>query len=176
MTSLNKASIVALLERNDQAVARALLVLNNNQTADEQRAQDVKYRNGMGFRPAHARMGTSMAQQYSARGTLSAKQIAYWRARDKKGNMRIGIYWSQLIDAAKAKKAPVAAPVAVQPRPVYVPAVIPKEVVVDESIAALEQTLDDLRICLYNPELTFGEREQLQEQIAAVEDMIKESV
>jgi hypothetical protein len=45
-----------------------------------------------------------MAQQFAARGTLSPKQIAYWRARDVKGNMRIGIYWKQLIEAAKAKK------------------------------------------------------------------------
>jgi hypothetical protein len=104
MTTLTKASIVALLETNDTAVARALLVLNRNQTTDEQNAQTVKYRNGMGFRPAHARMGTSMAQQYAARGTLSPKQIAYWRARDVKGNMRIGIYWQQLINAAQAKK------------------------------------------------------------------------
>lgn len=104
MTTPTKESIVALLETNDIAVARALLVLNRNQTADEQAAQNVKYCNGVGFRPAHARMGTSMAQQYAARGTLSPKQIAYWRARDVKGNMRIGIYWKQLIEAAKAKK------------------------------------------------------------------------
>jgi hypothetical protein len=104
MTALTKEAIVALLEKNDVAVCRALLVLNRNQTADEQAAQHVKYRNGMGFRPAHARIGTSMAQQFAARGTLSPKQIAYWRARDVKGNMRIGIYWKQLIEAAKAKK------------------------------------------------------------------------
>lgn len=105
MTALTKQAIVALLETNDTAVARALVCINRNQTADEQAAQNVKYRNGMGFRPAHARMGTSMAQQFAARGTLSPKQIAYWRARDAAGNMRIGIYWKQLIEAAKQKAA-----------------------------------------------------------------------
>lgn len=171
MTALTKDAIVALLERNDTAVARALLVLNGNQTLDEQAAQDVKHRNGMGFRPSHARMGTSMAQQYAARGRLSEKQIAYWRARDVKGNMRIGIYWRQLIEAAKAKTVAPAAPV-VPAEEVYVPAIIPRETPVNEIAVALEEALMDLQICMYNPELTFGEREHLQEQIAAVEKQL----
>ena len=33
---LNKASILSLLETNDRAVARALVVLNQRQTSDEQ--------------------------------------------------------------------------------------------------------------------------------------------
>lgn len=102
---LTKANIINLLETNDLAVARALLVLNANQTFDEQTQEDTKYRNGKGFRPCHARMGTSMAKQFKVRGKLSDAQVRYWRARDVKGNMRIGIYWSQLIDAAKAKAA-----------------------------------------------------------------------
>ena len=53
--------------------------------------------------------------------------------------------------------APVA-PV-VQAEEVYVPAIIPRETPVNESAIALEETLMDLQICLYNPELTFGERE-----------------
>jgi hypothetical protein len=28
---------------------------------------------------------------------LSPKQVAYWRVRDKSGNMRIGIYAGQLL-------------------------------------------------------------------------------
>lgn len=102
---LNKESIVALLERNDKAVGRALLVLYRNQTFDEQSNQDVKYQNGKGFRPAHARMGTSMATFFMNKGYLSQKQTAYWRVRDVKGNMRIGIYWRQLLKAAEAKAA-----------------------------------------------------------------------
>ena len=43
MTALTKDAIVALLERNDTAVARALLVLNGNQTLDEQAAQDAAH-------------------------------------------------------------------------------------------------------------------------------------
>lgn len=101
MTEWNKERIVQLLERNDQAVGRALLRLLANQTADEQIIQGVKYRNNKGFRPCHARMGTSMATFFRDRGYLSPKQVAYWRVRDKNGNMRIGIYAGQLLEEIK---------------------------------------------------------------------------
>lgn len=91
-----KEDIVKLLETNDKAVARALVKLNEYQTADEQTAETTKHHNGAGFRPCHARMGTSMAKFYESRGYLSMKQIAYWRKRDKTGAMRIGIYAGQL--------------------------------------------------------------------------------
>ena len=100
---LTKEAIVELLATNDKAIGRALLVVNANQTFDEQRSQDVKYRNGKGFRPCHARMGTSMAQQFANRGFISPKQVAYWRKADKTGAMRIAIYWRQLIEAADTK-------------------------------------------------------------------------
>lgn len=100
---LDKSYILNLLETNDKAIARALLVLNARQTDDEQVTEDTRHRNGQGFRPCHARMGTSMAKFYSQRGYLSPKQIEYWRKRDKAGNMRIGIYWKQLIEAAQNK-------------------------------------------------------------------------
>lgn len=102
---LSKEQIVALLETNDKAVARALVVVNANQTRDEQASEDTRYRNGEGFRPCHARMGTSMAKFYTARGYLTPKQIAYWRKQDRSGNMRIAIYWRQLAEAAVAKAA-----------------------------------------------------------------------
>ena len=102
---LDKAYIVNLLETNDKAIARALVVLNARQTADEQSDEHTRYRNSQGFRPCHARMGTSMAKFYKERGFLSPKQIEYWRKRDKSGNMRIGIYWKHLIEAANAKEA-----------------------------------------------------------------------
>ena len=105
---LTKESIIDLLARNDQAIARALVVLYNNQTFDEKQNQDVKYRNNKGFRPAHARIGTSMAEQYIRTGKLSEKQVRYWRVTGKEG-MRIGIYTRQLIEAAKKKDAQKAA-------------------------------------------------------------------
>lgn len=106
---LNKEQIVKLLATNDKAVARALLVVNGNQTANERSAEATINRNGEGFRPCHARMGTSMAQFYEKRGYLTEKQVAYWRKTDKTGAMRIAIYWRQLAEAAELKGKPVVA-------------------------------------------------------------------
>lgn len=106
---MNKESIVELLRTNDRAVARALVVLNDRQTQDEQQVQGTKYQNGRGFRPCHARMGAAMAQFFTRRGYLTEKQVAYWRKLDRAGNMRIGIYADQLLEEAKAKKAREAA-------------------------------------------------------------------
>lgn len=93
-----KEDIVILLEKNDKAVAKALVRLYERQTQDEQSTQNTRYRNGKGFRPCHARMGTSMAEFFKRNGYLTPKQAAYWRMPDKKGNMRIGIYASQLLE------------------------------------------------------------------------------
>jgi hypothetical protein len=63
---VSKEQIVSLLATKDKAVARALVVLNERQTADEQDSQATRLDNGMGFKPCHARMGTSMAQFYQS--------------------------------------------------------------------------------------------------------------
>lgn len=98
----SKEEIVALLETNDRAIGRALVRLNERQTTDEQSDEITKHRNGAGFRPCHARMGTSMANFFEKRGYLTAKQAAYWRKKDKTGAMRIGIYAGQLIKVVAA--------------------------------------------------------------------------
>lgn len=100
---MNKQTIIDLLKTRDAAIARALIVLNDRQTADEQSSENTKYANGRGFRPCHARMGTSMAQFYSRNGYLSPKQIAYWRHPMKDGKMRIEIYAGQLLEVAQLK-------------------------------------------------------------------------
>lgn len=112
--ALTKNDIVNLLATNDKAVCRALVVLNARQTYDEQVAEHTKHLNGRGFRPAHAKMGTSMADFFTRKGYLSPKQIAYWRRPMKGGQMRIAIYWRQLLEEAeaKAKKATPVVPVA----------------------------------------------------------------
>lgn len=101
----NRNEIIELLRTNDKAVARALVVLTERQTADEQRSENTKYDNGRGFRPCHARMGTSMSKFFKARGYLTEKQIAYWRVPQKDGKMRIEIYAGQLLDIAQRKAA-----------------------------------------------------------------------
>ena len=102
--NLSGTDIVNLLRSNDKAVARALIVLKDLQTADEQASESTRHLNGKGFRPCHARMGVSMAKFYERTGYLSPKQLAYWRKEGKEG-MRIAIYWKQLLAAAHRKAA-----------------------------------------------------------------------
>ena len=104
MIELTRSNIIKLLETNDRAVERALLVLFRNQTFDEQAAADVKYRNNRGFAAPHAKYGTIAAKVLLREGKLEDWQIRYWRKRDARGNMKIGIYWKQLIEAAKLKQ------------------------------------------------------------------------
>jgi hypothetical protein len=98
-------AIVNLLATNDRAVGRALIVLRNRQTADEQVSESTKHHNNRGFRPCHARMGTSMANFFERAGYLTPKQVAYWRTKEKTGKMRIAIYWRQLMEEAERKAA-----------------------------------------------------------------------
>lgn len=100
-----KFEIINLLKTRDLAVARALVVLNERQTADEQVAEATKYNNGRGFTASDARVGTSMATFYKARGFLTPKQISYWRRLRKDGKMRIEIYATQLLEIANEKAA-----------------------------------------------------------------------
>lgn len=98
-------TIKNLLATNPRAVGRALIVLRNRQTADERSEENTKHRNGRGFRPCHARMGTNMADFFEKRGYLSEKQVAYWRKPMADGNSRIEIYARQLLEEARAKAA-----------------------------------------------------------------------
>lgn len=124
---MNKHQIVDLLLTNDTAVARALVALTDRQTADEQASGHTRYHNGRGFRPCHARMGTSMAQFYRRNGYLSPKQVAYWRQPQRDGFARIAIYAGQLEEIARQKRGSTAGarPVASTVAPVSTPAAQP---------------------------------------------------
>lgn len=50
-----------------------------------------------------------MAGFFQRNGFLTAKQVGYWRAKMKDGNMRIGIYAGQLLEVAAEKAAAKAA-------------------------------------------------------------------
>ncbi len=106
---LTKESIVRMLESDDRAVARALVVLTARQTHDEQASEQTRYLNGRGYRPCHARMGASMSKFFQRTGYLTPKQVAYWRVKDRTGSMRIGIYAGQLLEEAQAKASAKAA-------------------------------------------------------------------
>ena len=100
---MTKQDIIDLLQRNDKAIARALVVLNERQTIDEQTSEATKYHNGVGFTGADAAMGTSMAQFYARRGYLTEKQLAYWKKPNKNGVWRICKYAGQLLEIALEK-------------------------------------------------------------------------
>lgn len=100
----NKEEIKVLLRTNRKAVMRALVVLNERQTETEQSAGSTINRNGMGFTPADAYMGTSMAQFVIKNGFLTDKQLNYWLKPNSKGIERILKYAGQLMEISKQKQ------------------------------------------------------------------------
>jgi hypothetical protein len=67
--------VKAQMARNDGMVGRALLLLLEKQTEDEQRSELTKYRNGQGFNAKDARFGSSLAKVVQSGKHLSPKQI-----------------------------------------------------------------------------------------------------
>lgn len=102
--TLTRQSITDLLATNDKAVCVALCRIRDRQTADEQVTEQTRHHNNRGFMPQHAKRGTSMADWYRRTGFLTPKQIAYWRKTDKRGIMRIALYWAQLVEEAQTKE------------------------------------------------------------------------
>lgn len=91
-----KAEIQGLLERNPRAVARALVVIYEFQTADEQATSTTSHANGVGFSGRDAEFGSSLAQKVLKGWALSEKQLNAGRRMVKK-------YWRQLALAAEKK-------------------------------------------------------------------------
>ena len=88
---------------DDRWLARALVALNERQTWDERRDETTRYHNEQGFRPMHAKRGTSMARFYLRTGFLTPRQLAWWRASTDSGKSRIEIYANQLMRVAQEK-------------------------------------------------------------------------
>jgi hypothetical protein len=90
------AYIVSLLHLNNRAVERAMIVLYNNQTSDEQAESTTKHRNGKGFNSYDVKMGT-----YYAMWVLSGKKLSgYHLERARVMSLK---YVGQLVVAAKNK-------------------------------------------------------------------------
>lgn len=45
------------------------------------------------------------ASKFFGRNGYLSQQVSYWRARDRAGNMRIGIYAGQLLEVAQQRQA-----------------------------------------------------------------------
>ncbi len=98
-----RASITQLLLENDQAVARALVVLFDRQTNDEKLAARTKLYNMRGFTGADAHYGTRNARQVLGGRGLYDSQLSYWRRPNRKNIPRIAKYWRQLVEEAELK-------------------------------------------------------------------------
>jgi L-rhamnose isomerase len=90
-----KESILHLIDTDDRAVYRALVRLYSFQTADEQRVQDTKHTNGVGFSAFDAKTLSDIAERCKRYGSLTEKQTAYVRRRIRK-------YAGQLCDYANS--------------------------------------------------------------------------
>ena len=95
-TSWTRWRILKLLEENDRAVEKALLVVYHNQRADEKRDERTKHRNLTGFCKRDGNIMASMAKHCIRTGHLTEAQIKALRQKDKRGISRIGKYWRQI--------------------------------------------------------------------------------
>lgn len=91
-------TIKALLDRNVEAVRRALVVLYNRQTLDEQQNNVTHHLNGRGFCAFDADFGSSLAKQVLEGRPFSPRQIEAGRKLAKK-------YARQLVEEANSRQS-----------------------------------------------------------------------
>lgn len=92
----NKDSIVALIERNDRAVERAIVAIFDRQTIEEQCSEVTMNHNGVGFTAAHAKLGSYYAKWVKRGKRLSGSHLEKARAIAKK-------YHRQLLEIANGE-------------------------------------------------------------------------
>lgn len=105
---ITRENFVEMLEKADEQkrvrlIGRALVVLLQRQTYEEQRVEKTQEHNGIGFTGTDAEVGTNMAKWYQARGFLSQKQVAVWMKKNKTGVPRIAKYHGQLNESAEER-------------------------------------------------------------------------
>jgi hypothetical protein len=121
----DKDALHALLDRNDEAVGRALMVVYGNQTADERAAFATKHHNGVGFTGADAEWLTDIAKKWQTwRRWASARQCNAVRKSIKKYHRQILEHMLEntpgaVLVAAREKPAPVVPMPPVSTTPVY---------------------------------------------------------
>lgn len=102
MTTTNKtwerAEIDAMILLNPRAAERAMVVLHDRQTEDEQQVRHTRWLNKRGFAVWAAKAGSKLAETVKAGGKLAGD--------DLKMAERIALYHSkQLVEAANARLA-----------------------------------------------------------------------
>lgn len=91
-----KESLQALLDANDRAVYRAILLIYDRQTEAEKSTMSTVVDNGVGFSGCDAELLSSFATQLQDRGWLTSNQMAFARRKIRK-------YWKQLWQLAEEK-------------------------------------------------------------------------
>lgn len=95
-TTWNKETIQSLLVRSNKAVERAMVVLYNRQTVDEQQAEVSAEENSRGFSGYDAKSGS-----YYAKWVISGKNLSgKFLEKARKMSMK---YWKQLAEEANSK-------------------------------------------------------------------------
>lgn len=89
----------------ETVIGRALVALLQRQTADEQRANDTREHNGVGFSGCDGRSGTLTAKSFIKNGGLLDWQIGRWTKLAKNGYPRLCKYAKQLNEIALEKGA-----------------------------------------------------------------------
>jgi hypothetical protein len=95
---INTETIRALLVSNDRAVERAIIVIFNRQTSDEQQGGHTSHHNGRGFSAFDAGSGTYYARWIQRGNHLTGKHLVNAR----KMSLR---YVRQLVEEAELKAA-----------------------------------------------------------------------
>lgn len=73
--------ILEMIQTNDYMLCRGIIAIWNKQTKDEQRIQDTRHYNGVGFNGVDAKFLSSIASQLERGKKLSSKQIYCSRKR-----------------------------------------------------------------------------------------------
>jgi hypothetical protein len=106
MTIVTKDSLQSMLDNpriRTHVVGRALVVLFENQTKDEQVMATTNKDNGVGFTGSDAFSGTLTAKYYMKHGILLDWQVEKWTKAGKNGYARLCKYWRQLDTRAQTK-------------------------------------------------------------------------
>ena len=88
-----KETLWAVLEVNDDQLAKALVALYNRQTEDEKETKETTEQNGIGFNGVDSTFLSSVAENYKKYGRLTENQTKAVRKALKK-------YCRQLVDIA----------------------------------------------------------------------------
>lgn len=99
MSDLKREDVVNVFNNErlaPRALAKALVIVYNNQTTDEQESKETKHHNSIGFSSPDANLGSRCATYFLKHKTLQPWMFNVWMKKNSKGVRRIEKYWRQL--------------------------------------------------------------------------------